>query len=75
MGDDYSVFGQLSQMTPSGKTRDPKDVPIGKGFPRRKREKKKDPPLASPREKEKDGDAGEEKSENPPSGKLLDIIV
>ncbi len=71
MGEDISVFGQLSQLTPAGKPRDAKEVPLDKESRRRPRGKRKQPEPAS----SQDAD-GEEPGENRnPSGKVLDIII
>lgn len=71
MGDEFSVFGQLSQLTPAGKPRDAKEVPLDKEARRRPRGKKKEPDPPSPQDAD-----GEEPGENRnPSGKVLDIII
>ena len=75
MGDDYSVFGQLSQLNPSGSTRNSKEVPVDKDSRRRTRR------LKGKRGAErKEGDAGFEEGEDSqkdkaPVGKVLDITI
>ncbi len=69
MADEFDIFGKLSQLTPPGKSRDPKEIPIGKEVPRRKKPKKK--------EKETEGANREDpqKEEQEESGNVVDIII
>jgi hypothetical protein len=73
MSDDYSVFGQLPQMTPSGKTRNSKEVPVDKESSRRKMKRKK---ASEPGPEEEEAkEMGPEEKEDLPSGKVLDITI
>ncbi len=71
MSDDYSVFGQLPQMTPSGKTRNSKEIPVDKESSRRKMKRRKRPEPEEDEAKE----MGPEEKEDLPSGKVLDITI
>jgi hypothetical protein len=73
MSDDYSIFGQLPQMTPSGKTRNSKEVPVDKESSRRKMRKNKE--KEEEPEEEETKEMGEADKEDLPSGKVLDITV
>jgi hypothetical protein len=73
MSDDYSIFGQLPQMTPSGKTRNSKEVPVDKESSRRKMKRKKSPEPALEEDEAKE--MGTEEKEDLPSGKVLDVTV
>jgi hypothetical protein len=76
MPDDYSVFGQLSQMNPFGSTRNSKEVPVDKDARRRLKGKKKEPEKENAEEEELDLQEGTESSEeNPPVGKVVDITI
>jgi hypothetical protein len=75
MGDDYSVFGQLSQLNPSGSTRNSKEVPVDKDSRRRSRRlkgKKKPEETEEATELEEGEDAQKEKT---PVGKVVDITI
>ena len=74
MGDEFSVFGQLSQLNPSGKTRNSEEVPVGKESRRRAKGKKKKAPLASPENSELE-EMDENNTTDKPSGKVVDIII
>jgi len=73
MGDEFSVFGQLSQLNPLGKPRDSKEVPVGKESRRRAKGKKKKAPLASPNSEPEEMD--ENNTGDKLSGKMVDIII
>lgn len=73
MSDDYSVFGQLPQMTPSGKTRNSKEIPVDKESSRRKMKRRKRP--ESILEEDEAKEMGPEEKEDLPSGKVLDITI
>ncbi len=74
MPDDYSVFGQLSQMNPPGSTRNSKEVPVDKDARRRVKGKKKEPKKGE--EEDREVEEGTESSkENPPVGKVVDITI
>jgi hypothetical protein len=73
MSDDYSIFGQLPQMTPSGKTRNSKEVPVDKESSRRKMKRRKNPELNPEEDEAKE--MGPEEKEEMPSGKVLDITI
>lgn len=66
MPDDYSVFGQLSQMNPSGSTRNSKEVPVDKDARRRLKGKKKEPEKKKAEEEELVLQEGTESSEENP---------
>ena len=72
MGDEFSVFGQLSQMNPAGKSRDAKEVPVDKDSRRRPKRKKKRLEVASKEDLEEIAENG---TDQKPSGKVVDIIV
>jgi len=72
MGDEYSVFGQLSQLNPSGKPRDAKEVPVDRDSRRKSKGKKKKPAVASQDNLE---ETAENESDQKPSGKVVDIII
>ena len=73
MSDNYSIFGQLPQMTPSGKTRNSKEVPVDKESSRRKMKRKKSP--ESGPEEDEAKEMGPEEKEDLSSGKVLDITI
>jgi hypothetical protein len=76
MPDDYSVFGQLSQMNPPGSTRNSKEVPVDKDARRRLKGKKKEPEKEKAEEEDLELEEGTESSkENPPVGKVVDITI
>jgi len=76
MPDDYSVFGQLSQMNPPGSTRNSKEVPVDKDVRRRLKGKKKEPEKEKAEEEDLELEEGTETSkEKPPVGKVVDIII
>jgi hypothetical protein len=75
MGDEFPVFGQLSQLNPSGSTRNSKEVPVDKDSRRRRRglKGKRGPETV-------EADAGLEEGEDPqkdktPVGKVVDITI
>jgi hypothetical protein len=74
MLDDLAALNKLSQMSPTGKMKDSKEVLKGKEIPRRKKGKKK-----FPEDSQEAGAAGEEEKEEqkpaPPSGQVVDIII
>jgi hypothetical protein len=72
MSDEFSVFGQLSQLNPSGKPRDAKEVPVDKDSRRKPKGKKKRPAVASQEDLE---DTAEAETDQKPSGKVVDIII
>ncbi len=72
MGDEFSVFGQLSQLNPSGKSRDAKEVPVDNDSRRRPKRKKKKPAVASQEDWE---ETAENETDQKPSGKVVDIII
>jgi len=74
MGDEFSVFGQLSQLNPLGKPRDSKEVPVDKESRRRPKGKKKKAPLASPENSESEK-MDENNTTDKASGKIVDIII
>lgn len=75
MGDEFSVFGRLTQLNPSGKTRDSKEVPVDKDGRRKpKRGKRKRAELDSREDSELE-EMEENNSGGKPSGKVVDIII
>jgi hypothetical protein len=74
MGDESTLFGQLSQLNPSGQTRNSKEVPVDKDSRRRSKGKKRK--RERPDAEESDLENPEEgKNEKPASGKVVDILV
>ena len=69
--DDQLSLNKLSQLSPSGKMKNPKEIPVGKDLPRKKKGKKNAPP-SSP---EEGTGPKEEKGTVSPSGRVLDIII
>jgi hypothetical protein len=75
MSDEFSIFGQLNQLNPSGKTRDAKEVPVDKESRRKtKGKKKKKPEVKSPEDLELEG-RDENNNNRRRSGKVVDIII
>ena len=75
MGDEYSVFGQLSRMNPSGSTRNSKEVPVDKDSRRRSRRlkgKRKREEIEEATELEEGEDGQKEKTS---VGKVVDITI
>ncbi len=74
MADESPLFGQLSQMNPSGRARDSKEVPVSKEFRRKpgggKKPRKGPGPEESGREEQEEG-----QKEKAGSGKVVDILV
>ncbi len=72
MADEFFPLNKLSQLSPSGKMKDSKEIPIGKEIPQKKGKKNRVPPSRTPK-----GEAGEDASELEKSacGKILDITV
>jgi hypothetical protein len=74
MSDDLAALNKLSQMSPTGKMKDSKEVLKGKELPRRKKGKKnvpEDSQEAVPAAEEE----REEKGTSSPSGQVVDIII
>jgi hypothetical protein len=76
MADESSIFGQLSQLNPPGKSRDAKEVPVDKDSRRRPRgkKKKKEPEGVSKEDWELE-ETAENGTDRKPSGKVVDIII
>jgi len=75
MGDDYSVFGQLSQLNPSGATRNSKEVPVDKDS-RRKTRRLKGKRGSDRREEDAEFEEGEDsQKDKAPVGKVVDITI
>lgn len=74
MSDEFSVFGQLSRLNPSGKSRDAKEVPVDKDSRRRPKGKKKRPEVASQEDLDLE-ETAENETDQKPSGKVVDIII
>jgi hypothetical protein len=74
MLDDLAALNKLSQMSPTGKMKDSKEVLKGKEIPRRKKGKKNAP--EDSQETDATGEKGrEEQKPSPPSGRVVDIII
>jgi hypothetical protein len=74
MGDESTLFGQLSQLNPSGQTRNSKEVPVDKDSRRRSKGKKKERRRLAAEESDPE-DREEGQNEKPASGKVVDILV
>ena len=74
MADEFSIFGQLSGLNPSGQSRDAKEVPVDKDSRRRRKGKGKRPAVTPPETEDAESDP-EERRESKKSGKVLDIVV
>jgi hypothetical protein len=74
MADDQLSLNKLSQLSPSGKMKDPKEIPVGKDLPRKKKGKK-NPPGSSPEAGTGLKEGKKEIGTNPPSGQVVDIII
>ncbi len=76
MADDYSIFGQLTRLNPSGSARDAKEVPVDRDARRRGRRRKKarEPFPGEEPEKDREEEEGSE-GERRSSGKVVDIII
>ncbi len=73
MADEFSPLNKLSQLSPSGKMKDSKEIPIGKEIPRKKKGKKNRAlPSHNPKGHTEEGPTELEKSA---CGKILDITV
>jgi hypothetical protein len=73
MLDDLAALHKLTQMSPTGKMKDSKEVLKGKEIPRRKKGKKRNPE-DSPDTRSEAEDEREEKGA-PPSGRVVDIVI
>jgi hypothetical protein len=74
MADESTLFGQLSQLNPSGQTRNSKEVPVSKDSRRKSKGGKKERGRLPPEESEGE-DLEEGQNEKPASGKVVDILV
>jgi hypothetical protein len=74
MGDESTLFGQLSQLNPSGQTRNSKEVPVDKDSRRRSKGKKRERRRVAAEESDLE-DSEEGQNEKPSSGKVVDILV
>jgi hypothetical protein len=74
MGDESTLFGQLSQLNPSGQTRNSKEVPVDKDSRRRSKGKKRERGRLAKEESDLE-DLEEGQNEKPASGKVVDILV
>jgi hypothetical protein len=74
MADDLLSLSKLSQLSPSGKMKDPKEIPVGKGLPRKKKGKKNSPEYSPEADAAPEEEKGERRSGSP-SGQVLDIII
>ena len=73
MADDLFSLSKLSQLSPSGKMKDPKEIPVGKDLARKKKGKKS-PSEHSPESESTEEERGEKK-EGASSGQVLDIVI
>jgi hypothetical protein len=74
MADESTLFGQLSQLNPSGQTRNSKEVPVDKDSSRGPKRRKKERGKPAPEEPGLE-DPEEARNEKPASGKVVDILV
>ena len=74
MGDESTLFSQLSQLNPSGQTRNSKEVPVDKDSSRRPKRKKRERESPAPEESGLE-DLEEAQNGKPASGKVVDILV
>jgi hypothetical protein len=74
MGDESTLFGQLSQLNPSGQTRNSKEVPVDKDSRRRSKVKKRERGRLAA-EKSDLEEPEEDQDEKPASGKVVDILI
>jgi hypothetical protein len=77
MADTFSIFGQLTGLTPSGKPRDAKEVPVDKESRRKRKGKKKKGPEGGGAGKwsEDPEGKGANEEERESSGKVVDILI
>jgi len=75
MGDDFPVFGQLSQLNPSGSTRNSKEVPVDKDSRRRSRrlKGKRGPERVEESPEMEEGE--DSQKDKTPVGKVVDITI
>jgi hypothetical protein len=74
MSDEVPLLSKLSQSASLGKSRDSKEVPVGKEIRRRKRGRKHEAGFGLESERREE-EAQEEVAEAQHSGKVLDIII
>jgi len=74
MADESTLFGQLSQLNPSGQTRNSKEVPVDKDSRRRSKRRRRERARLAPEESGME-DLEESANEKPTSGKVVDILV
>ncbi len=74
MLDDLAALNKLSQMSPTGKMKDSKEVLKGKEIPRRKKGKK-NAPEDSQEAVSAAAEEREEKGGSSPAGRVVDIII
>ena len=74
MADESTLFGQLSQLNPSGQTRNSKEVPVDEDSSRGPKRRKKGGGKPAPEESGLE-DPEEARNEKPASGKVVDILV
>lgn len=74
MADDQLSLNRLNQLSPSGKMKDPKEIPVGKDLPRKKKGKR-NRSLSSPGAETGPREQNGEKGTVSPSGRVLDIII
>lgn len=71
MADDVSLLSKLPQMSPAGKPKDSREIPVGPGVPRRKKRARRPLPPGG----EEEENAPKEGEEETGSGKVLDILI
>jgi hypothetical protein len=74
MTDDPLSLSKLSQLSPSGKMKNSKEIPVGKELPRKKKGKK-NPPGQAPEPGAGREEGREETGPVAPSGRVVDILV
>jgi hypothetical protein len=72
MADEFLPLSKLSQLSPSGKMRDSKEIPIGKEVPQKKGKKNRAQPSRNPKGEGREDPTEPEKSA---CGKILDITI
>ena len=75
MGDDYSVFGQLSQLNPPGSTRNSKEVPVDKESRRKSKKLKGKSGTEKIEEDSELEEAGDPQKDKSKVGKVVDITI
>jgi hypothetical protein len=75
VGNDFSVFGQLSQLNPSGSARNSKEVPVDKDSRRKPRRFKGKISPETPEEAAGPDEGEGSPKDKAPVGKVVDITI